>query len=179
VTASRVINRYLEANLVIDSEGTKVKAQEAVKTVEPVMRPVKEGEVIVPQGALITKDKLYILQELGITHVNRWPFILSMAISLIAALTLVALFLYTYEPKHFFAPSSIGLMFTVQVVVASVASLVGKTNPQFVPIPAAALILTIFFGRRVAIALTLPMINCYMIRMKKRLPLKRVKQVTF
>lgn len=158
VTASRVINRYLEANLVIDSEGTKVKAQEAVKTVEPVMRPVKEGEVIVPQGALITKDKLYILQELGITHVNRWPFILSMAISLIAALTLVALFLYTYEPKHFFAPSSIGLMFTVQVVVASVASLVGKTNPQFVPIPAAALILTIFFGRRVAIALTLPMI---------------------
>ncbi|MBX9940284.1 MAG: HDIG domain-containing protein [Candidatus Obscuribacterales bacterium] len=158
VTASRVINRYLEANLVIDSEGTKVKAQEAVKTVEPVMRPVKEGEVIVPQGALITKDKLYILQELGITHVNRWPFILSMAISLVAALTLVALFLYTYEPKHFFAPSSIGLMFTVQVVVASVASLVGKTNPQFVPIPAAALILTIFFGRRVAIALTLPMI---------------------
>ncbi|HNN64338.1 MAG TPA: hypothetical protein PKH78_14895, partial [Candidatus Obscuribacter sp.] len=157
-TAALVINENLEANLVIDTEGTKTKAQVVVQGVEPVLKAIKEGEVIVPQGAMITREKLYILQELGITHVNRWPFILSMAISLIAALTLVGLFLYTYEPKHLFSPSSIGLMFTVQVIVASVASLVGKTNPQFVPIPAAALILTIFFGRRTAIALSLPMV---------------------
>ncbi|MBK7746660.1 MAG: HDIG domain-containing protein [Candidatus Obscuribacter sp.] len=156
--ATDIIASNLEANLVIDPESTRQKADEVTSAVLPVLKVIKEGEIIVPQGSIITRDKLSILQELGITHVNRWPFIFSMAISLGAALILVGLYLYTYETKHFFSPSSIGLMFTVQVVVASVASLVGKTNPQFVPIPAAALILTIFFGRRAALALTIPMI---------------------
>lgn len=49
-------------------------------------------------------------------------------------------------------------MFTVAVVACAMASIIGKTYPQFVPIPAAALILTIFFGPRVAIVWTVPMI---------------------
>lgn len=156
--AAVVISNNLEANLVIDPEATKVKAEDIVKGLQPVKKTIKEGEVIVPRGAMISAEKLSILQELGITHVDRWPFILSMGISLVSALTLVGLFLYTYEPKHFFSPNSVGLMFTVQVVVCSVASLVGKTNPQFVPIPAAALVLTIFFGRRTALALIIPLV---------------------
>ncbi len=157
VSAS-ILARNLEPNLVIDHKSTQSKAEEVVKSIKPVMRNVAEGELLVPRGAMITSDKLDILQALGITHVNRWPFIFSIGISLIAALTLVALFLYTYEPEHFFSTSSIGLMFTVAVVACAMASIIGKTYPQFVPIPAAALILTIFFGPRVAIVWTVPMI---------------------
>lgn len=157
VSAS-ILSRNLEPNLVIDHKSTQGRAEEVVKSIKPVMRNVIEGELLVPRGAMITSDKLDILQALGITHVNRWPFIFSIGISLIAALTLVALFLYTYEPEHFFSISSIGLMFTVAVVACAMASIIGKTYPQFVPIPAAALILTIFFGPRVAIVWTVPMI---------------------
>lgn len=157
VSAS-ILARNLEPNLVIDHKLTQNKAEEVVKSIKPIMRNVTEGELLVPRGAMITSDKLDILQALGITHVNRWPFIFSIGISLIAALTLVALFLYTYEPEHFFSISSIGLMFTVAVVACAMASIIGKTYPQFVPIPAAALILTIFFGPRVAIVWTVPMI---------------------
>ncbi|MDP3507825.1 MAG: HDIG domain-containing protein [Candidatus Melainabacteria bacterium] len=157
VSAS-ILSRNLEPNLVIDHKSTQGRAEEVVKSIKPVMRNVIEGELLVPRGAMITSDKLDILQALGITHVNRWPFIFSIGISLIAALTLVALFLYTYEPEHFFSISSVGLMFTVAVVACAMASIIGKTYPQFVPIPAAALILTIFFGPRVAIVWTVPMI---------------------
>ena len=157
VSAS-ILARNLEPNLVIDHKLTQNKAEEVVKSIKPIMRNVAEGELLVPRGAMITSDKLDILQALGITHVNRWPFIFSIGISLIAALTLVALFLYTYEPEHFFSTSSIGLMFTVAVVACAMASIIGKSYPQFVPIPAAALILTIFFGPRVAIVWTVPMI---------------------
>ncbi len=153
-----ILARNLEPNLVIDHKSTQSKAEEVVKTIKPIMRSVAEGELLVPRGAMITSEKLDILQALGITHVNRWPFIFSIGISLVAALTLVALFLYTYEPEHFFSVSSIGLMFTVAVVACAMASIIGKTYPQFVPIPAAALILTIFFGPRVAIVWTVPMI---------------------
>jgi hypothetical protein len=156
--SASILARNLEPNLVIDHKSTQSKAEAVVRTIKPVMRNVAEGELLVPRGAMITADKLDILQALGITHVNRWPFIFSIGISLIAALTLVALFLYTYEPEHFFSVSSIGLMFTVAVVACAMASIIGKTYPQFVPIPAAALILTIFFGPRVAIVWTVPMI---------------------
>lgn len=156
--ASLLLAKKLEANLVIEPDATRQKAEQVVKTVEPVKQEIKEGQVIVPRGALITADKLLILQEMGITHVNRWPFVLSMGISLVAALTLIGLFLYTYEPKLFFSPNAIGLMFTVQVVACAVASLFGKTYPAFVPIPASALVLTIFFGKRTALALTLPLL---------------------
>ncbi len=156
--SAAILARNLEPNLVIDHKSTQSKAEEVVKSIKPIMRSVAEGELLVPRGAMITSDKLDILQALGITHVNRWPFIFSIGISLVAALTLVALFLYTYEPEHFFSVSSIGLMFTVAVVACAMASIIGKTYPQFVPIPAAALILTIFFGPRVAIVWTVPMI---------------------
>ncbi len=158
LASSSLLAENLEPNMVIDSKATQSKTEEVVKTIAPVMLKITKGETIVPRGALITEHKLDLLQALGITHINRWPFIFSMAVSLIAALTLVALFLYTYEPKHFFSSSSIGLMFTVAVVACTVASIIGKTYPQFVPIPAAALIFTIFFGHRVAIVWTVPMI---------------------
>lgn len=87
------------STLVIDHKSTQSKAEEVVKSIKPIMRSVAEGELLVPRGAMITSDKLDILQALGITHVNRWPFIFSIGISLVAALTLVALFLYTYEPN--------------------------------------------------------------------------------
>jgi hypothetical protein len=156
--SASVLAHNLEPNLVIDPDSTRSKAAQVVKTVQPVMRSVAAGEVIVPRGSIISQEKLELLQVLGVTHVNRWPFVFSMAISLIAALTLVALFLYTYEPKHFFSPHSLGLMFSVTVIVCGLASLIGKTYPQFVPLPALALILTIFFGNRLAIVVTLPVL---------------------
>ncbi len=148
----------LEPNLVIDSESTRTKAAQLAKTIQPIMKTLAAGEVIVPRGSMITEDKLQLLQTLGVAHTNRWPFVFSMAISLIAALTLVALFLYTYEPKHFFSAHSLGLMFSVTFIVCGWASLTGKLYPQFVPLPALALILTIFFGNRLAIVVTLPVL---------------------
>lgn len=156
--AAPLLAYNLEPNLVIDHVSTRNKAEAVVKTVQPVMKEIKEGEVIVPRGAIITRDKLDVLQALGITHINRWPFILSIGISLIAAITLVGLFLYTYEPKHFFSANSVALMYTTIVVATAAASLLGHNYPAFVPVPAAALVLTIFFGHRVAVVLTLPLI---------------------
>jgi hypothetical protein len=45
-------------------------------------------------------------------------------------------------------------MYTVSVVVFAMSALWGKSYPQIVPLPAAALILTIFLGQRVAAAVT-------------------------
>ncbi|MBI4534047.1 MAG: HDIG domain-containing protein [Candidatus Melainabacteria bacterium] len=163
LTAARVIASALQPNVVIDSEATRVKAQAFTAKVKPVLREIYVGQVIVPKGSVISADDVLTLKATGITHTRNWNLILSLALSLLAAFALVGVFLHTYEPKHLFSPAATGLMFTVSVVTCGIASFAGHEYPQFVPVPAAALVLTIFFGSRVAVILTLLLVTFLMV----------------
>jgi putative nucleotidyltransferase with HDIG domain len=153
-----VLANTLEPNLVIDHEATRIMAQDAVKAIKPVTQEIKDGQIIVARGVMISQDKLEILQELGITNQNRWPFVLSIGVSLIAAVSLIGFFMLAFEPKHFVSTQDLGLIFAISVATTAAAALIGKLYPSFVPIPALALTLSIFFGRHLALAVTLPLI---------------------
>lgn len=156
--AGTIICDALEPNLVIDPSGTKAKADAAVREVKPVTRAIKQGDVVIRRGDVITEEKQEILQALQVKSVKSTAVMLVLGISLLAALGFSGLFLLTYEPKHFFSTRSIALMYTIGIVASVATSVLGSTYPQFVPIPGAALLLTIFFRRRVAAALILPII---------------------
>lgn len=148
----------LEPNLVIDPSATKLKNDNVMREVQPVMREVKAGQVIVRKGDQITEADAAFLQSLGVTSINSTPVLIVLGCTLIAALVSIGIFLLTYEPRLFFSTTSIALMYTLGVVTCLAATFLGKSYPAFVPIPAAALILTIFFRRRVALVLILPLI---------------------
>ncbi len=152
-TASRVIASALEPNIVVDAEATKVKAESAAALIKPVMKCIKPGQVIAAKGSIVAKEMSDTLSKLGVTRRLDWALILSLVFSLIASSAFFGLFLHTYAPKHLFSPASLGLLFTVSVVTCGVAAFIGQTFPQFVPLPAAALVATVFFGPRVAAAL--------------------------
>lgn len=154
--AGTIICDALEPNLVIDPSGTKAKADAAVRDVKPVTRSIKQGDVVIRRGDVITEEKQEILQALQVKSVKSTAVLLVLGVSLLAALGFSGLFLLTYEPKHFFSSRSIALMYTIGIVASVATSVLGSTYPQFVPIPGAALLLTIFFRRRVAAALILP-----------------------
>jgi putative nucleotidyltransferase with HDIG domain len=148
----------LEPNLVIDPSGTKAKADAAVRDVKPVTRLIKQGDIVLKRGDVITAEKQEVLQALQVKSVKSTALMMVLGILLMAALGFSGLFLLTYEPKHFFSTTSIALMYTIGIVTSVATSVLGVAYPQFVPIPGAALLLTIFFRRRVAAALILPII---------------------
>lgn len=156
--ASTLIARAVQANLAIDAKATQERENDSAAGIAPITRKIAEGQLIVPKGSRLTGDDIELLKSVGITQTNRWPMVLALCLSIAAAVALSAGFLYTFEPRHLFQTTSIGLMYTVAIVVCAAASVTGKTFPQFIPLPAAALVWTIFFGRRVALALTLPAI---------------------
>ncbi|HEY9714420.1 MAG TPA: HDIG domain-containing metalloprotein, partial [Chroococcales cyanobacterium] len=157
IATSKIMCAFLEPNIEIDKTATQEKSTAIAATVKPVMKKITVGQLIVPRGSAITKEQLEILTSLGITEVNRGPVVFTLLISLAAAVLFVGIFLYEFEPKQLLSTSSIGMMFTVSVMAIVLAVVLGKTYPQFVPLPAAALILTIFCGQRVAAAVTLPL----------------------
>ena len=145
-------------NLEIDKEATEARLQNTASAVKPVMKHINVGQLIVPKNTILSQGNVDNLESIGVNDddVNQWPLVLSLWLSLAAAAALVGLFLYAYEPKHLFSSPSVALMFTLSTVVCALATTIGSSYPAFVPLPAVALLLTIFLGQRVAIAISIP-----------------------
>jgi cyclic-di-AMP phosphodiesterase PgpH len=144
-------------NLEIDNKATEAKLESKASSIKPIMKHINVGQLIVPKNSILTQSNVDSLESVGINdEMNRWPLVFSLWLSLAAAAALVGLFLYAYEPKHLFASTSVALMFTLSIVVCVMATTIGRSHPEFVPLPAVALLLTIFLGQRVAVAISLP-----------------------
>lgn len=155
---SQLIASALQPNVQINEQATAEKAEQSAAHVAPIYRLITKGSVIVKRHQLLTQGDVETLRELGMAQTNRVPMILGLGITLLAAVALAAGVVYTFDARHLFQTNSIGLMYAVAITVATAASLIGDNYPQFVPLPAAALVWTIFFGRRVSSALTIPLI---------------------
>jgi putative nucleotidyltransferase with HDIG domain len=158
VKTAQVIAASLQANVQVNEKATEVKAVQSAAHVEPVLKLISKGDIIVKKHQRLTEADVETLRDLGMAQTNRLPMILGLGISLLAAVALAAGVVYTFDARHLFQTNSIGLMYAVAIAVAMAASLIGDNYPQFVPLPAAALVWTIFFGRRVSSALIFPLI---------------------
>lgn len=152
--SANLIVGCLRPTMIIDTESTRKKANNAAERVEPIYKEIESGQIIVARGEILSENDLATLKEMKISQGTNWPVIASICIALLAAYGFLGIFLFTVSPKHLFSPTSIGLMSTVAVTTCAIAAFAGSDYPQFVPLPAAALVLTIFFGARISSAIT-------------------------
>jgi putative nucleotidyltransferase with HDIG domain len=143
----------LQPNIEVDREGTRQHLAETIAHIKPITKEVEEGAVVVHKGDQLTAEDVNNLNQMGITHTYDFGSFLGVGTALLTAFVCFGIFLYTFEPAYFFSPSAIALMATVCVVASGIAAAVGKEYPQFVPVPATALVLSVIFGRRVGMIL--------------------------
>lgn len=155
---AQLLAASLESNVLINEEATQNLAAEKAAHVEPRFRLIKKGTVVVRHNQRLDTNDVAVLKDLGLAQTNRLPMIFGLGISLLAAIALSAGVLYTFDARHLFQTQSIGLMYVVAITVTAAASLIGDRYPPFVPLPAAALVWTIFFGRKVSLSLIVPLI---------------------
>jgi cyclic-di-AMP phosphodiesterase PgpH len=155
---SSLICSALTPNFIIDEARTHQKADRAVAQLKPVMKTIPKGTVVLPKNGWVTEDNIDTLKAVGAVPGINWHLIFSIGLSLAAACGLVGMYLSTYEPQYLKSKSTLGLIFTVCVLTGSVATAIGARYPEFVPLPMAALVLTIFFGRRTALIISLPIL---------------------
>ncbi|MBY0546002.1 MAG: HDIG domain-containing protein [Candidatus Obscuribacterales bacterium] len=148
-TASLLLGA-LGPNVSMDQTATEKALQAAVAAVKPVMRQIEVGQLIVVRGDTITRENLETLHAAGITNMRDPNLATLIAVALSAAFGLVGIFLHQYAPKLFFSPSALAMMSTVGIVVCAIAaSPFGSDIPQFIPLPAATLTLSLTYGKRV------------------------------
>ena len=155
--SASLVSSVMIGSCAVDKAATEVKSDKVAASVKPVMKQIHEGDVIVFKGQEITPENANVLQQMGVSDKNRFAITAGLLLCLAAAVAVVTLFLYTFEAKLLFSTRSIAMMYTVCITTVLLGVVLGKTYPQIVPLPAAALLLSIFFGQRAAAAVTLPL----------------------
>lgn len=75
--ARKVLEKVLRPNLIRDSEQTKIRAEQAARSVEPVVVAVQQGDVIVDIGEKISQTDFVLLDHFGLSRrgINWWGLV--------------------------------------------------------------------------------------------------------
>lgn len=68
VVATKVLQAVIQPNLTTDWEATRLRAEQAVKAVEPTYVTIQKGETIVKAGEIITHADLVLLDYFGLSR---------------------------------------------------------------------------------------------------------------
>ncbi|MEM6450875.1 MAG: HDIG domain-containing metalloprotein [Cyanobacteria bacterium P01_D01_bin.105] len=109
-------------NLVVDEEGTKQLAEQAMKQIAPVMVSIQKGELIVPAGETIDADDFALLDYFGLTS-RYFNWLGLSGFSLLAA-GMVAVYLWVdHVQDNHLSLGDHGLVLLLCLVVALLARL--------------------------------------------------------
>ena len=157
---AEITENTLEANMFLNIEATEARRQEAVSQIEPVQNTVRQGEIIVRQGDVVTEEDVEILERLGLqrSELNYYNITGRILIAFIIVL-LLAFYFYKYK-KSIWKDNSQLLLIEILIVIVL---LLAKTFTLFqnpfvdflVPTAMASILLTVLIDTDTALVSTL------------------------
>lgn len=157
---AEITENTLEANMFLNTEATEARRQEAVGQIEPIQNTVRQGEIIVRQGDVVTEADIEILERLGLqrSELNYFNIFGRILIAFIIVL-LLAFYFHKYK-KNIWEDNSQLLLIEILIVIVL---LLAKTFSFFqnpfvdflVPTAMASILLTILIDTDTALVTTL------------------------
>ncbi|TDX43001.1 hypothetical protein C7954_11847 [Halanaerobium congolense] len=150
----------IAANMFLNQEATANRREEAIAEVEAVEKTVRQGEMIVRKGDVVTEADIEILEKLGLqkSGINYYNISGRILISLILVL-LLGFYFYKYQPDIWDDNSKlllIELLIFIVVVLAKILTLFHNPFVDYmVPTAMASILLTILIGSDTALITTL------------------------
>ena len=150
----------IAANMFLNQEATANRREEAIAEVEAVEKTVRQGEMIVRKGDVVTEADIEILERLGLqkSGINYYNISGRILISLILVL-LLGFYFYKYQPDIWDDNSKlllIELLIFIVVVLAKILTLFHNPFVDYmVPTAMASILLTILIGSDTALITTL------------------------
>lgn len=153
-----LLRAFIVPNYVFDAQATKRSKEDAARSVDPVV--IRQGEVIVKKGELITRDVLHKLEVVGLTHNHFKVLPFFGLLILVAFLTAFLAMELNRAERSGRAPSKFlylyASIFTVAAVLLKLGSLV-KVGliPEVgfaMPVASGPLLMMLLLNQRIAIA---------------------------
>ncbi len=155
VTA-KIAGELLQPNLLYQAEETAQRRQFAADSVRPVI--IVRGEIIVPDGRVVTVDDLMRLRDAGLLGTDsRWRIYTSAFTYALVILLLVAGYLMRFNPKIFYSESRIVLAGMAFIVTLFACRFALELSPYIMPVATGTMLLAILLDANTAVILGLAM----------------------
>ncbi|WP_027717891.1 HD family phosphohydrolase [Desulfovirgula thermocuniculi] len=160
--AQSLIQHYLRPNSFFNAQKTRLLKEAAMETVPPQMVTVRQDEIILRPGDVVTKEHLAKLEALGLNRTG-FPWRVMVGNALLVALLMSVVLLYLYQQKREIYEHS-GHLYLVGIIVLVVLSVgkgitvvnipywpeLGALVGYMVPVAAAGMLTAILLDSRLA-----------------------------
>lgn len=160
LAVAEITEEVIAANMFLNQEATDRRRAEAISEVDAVQKTVRQGEIIVRKGDVVTESDIEILERLGLQKngINYYNIAGRVLISLILVL-LLGFYFYKYQ-KSIWQDNTklllIELLIFAVVVFAKILTLFQNPFVDYmVPTAMASILLTVLIGSDTALITTL------------------------
>ncbi len=160
LAAANITEEVIAANMFLNQEATSNRREEAISEVDPVQKTVRQGEIIVRKGDVVTESDIEILERLGLQKngINYYNVAGRVLITLILIL-LLGFYFYKYQ-KDIWQDNSklllIELLIFAVVLFAKILTLFQNPFVDYmIPTAMASILLTVLIGSDTALITTL------------------------
>lgn len=151
-TRSLLLNKLaerFEPNLFLNVEETELRKNQALEKIQPVLKVIKKGELIVRVGDVITEEQYLKLQALGMVN-NEFHLsdILKQLPFIFLVYWLAHMYLFEFYAKHFNHVSRYAFVLSSLFFVLLLDSLLKDTFLVYVPFITILMIYAMFWGKK-------------------------------
>jgi len=148
----------VKPNSLYNAEKTAEAKRLARDNVEPVMRTIEKGEIILRAGDVVSPQQLEALDafELRQTHIQ-WPVVLGAFLFVSTVFMVLTLYLRRFSPEVFTSRLDYSFLFALLLLFIFGAKLVIAQHvpvAYLYPFATLAIIVSVFFGTKAAVGLT-------------------------
>ncbi|MGM0409487.1 MAG: HD family phosphohydrolase [Bacillota bacterium] len=154
-----ILNTTVEANMNFNEEGTEERKKEARQNVDPVERSVRQGEVIIRKGDVVTEDDIKILEALGLQKAKIDYFdVMGIIILAFIIVAVAAYYLWQYKKDIWNDNKKLLLIELLTLFIILLAKIISFFQINYliylVPIAAASILIAVLIDSKVSIVLT-------------------------
>lgn len=151
-----IVKKILQPNMIIDEMSTDLTRRNAMNSVTPVVIIYKKGDKVVSAGEIVLKTQKDALKKLGynITQIDL-AAIVGMLVFVGLCLYALGFYIVKFESR-FIAPSYLSLISLLLFSLVICAVFLPYDIPVYIiPLPAVAILLTIFTNARISLMTTI------------------------
>jgi len=153
--ASEIATSLLLPSLFLNEEDTEKRRQEAIASVDDVIRTIQKGQIIIRKGEVATSEDIAILNALGLKN-PKINFSNIIGIIMITAICLLVVFLYLsyFYPDIYENVNKLILLGIISIFVVLLAKIASQASGYLMPIAFASMLIAISLSPNIAILLT-------------------------
>lgn len=160
---ANLLEVFIRPNMIFDEEATEKNREEAREEVNPVTHTVRENEIIIRSGDVVTEDDIKILEALGLQRPQvNYLSIIGVIIVIMILVILASIYLKKYKSDIWNNPGKLvflELMVLIIVILAKIIDIIPSVVyfylPYLLPVAMASILITVLISSDISIIITI------------------------